>query len=89
MNYLPILNLNYLLKSFIDNIFLFIDEETKIILSTSNDIEFTGWSEALTDVVEAARDRPADIDTQLTPHLQDYGICNYNLLSVKFIVFYN
>ncbi|XP_039745322.1 FERM, ARHGEF and pleckstrin domain-containing protein 1 isoform X1 [Pararge aegeria] len=52
--------------------FVITGEDTNITLSTSNEQEYQGWLQSLSASIEAARDRPNKVDTQLTPQLQDY-----------------
>ncbi|XP_045515139.1 FERM, ARHGEF and pleckstrin domain-containing protein 2 isoform X1 [Pieris brassicae] len=43
-----------------------VDEEATVLISMSNDVEYAGWWESLSDSIDAAQDLRTLIDTQLT-----------------------
>ncbi|XP_063890991.1 FERM, ARHGEF and pleckstrin domain-containing protein 1 isoform X1 [Helicoverpa armigera] len=46
-------------------------EDTNLLLSATNDLEFTGWYRALQAAIDNARDKYTDVDTELTPYEQE------------------
>uniref|UniRef100_A0A2A4JY19 PH domain-containing protein n=1 Tax=Heliothis virescens TaxID=7102 RepID=A0A2A4JY19_HELVI len=48
-------------------------EDTNLLLSATNDLEFTGWYRALQAAIDNARDKYTDVDTELTPYEQEIG----------------
>ncbi|XP_038209437.1 FERM, ARHGEF and pleckstrin domain-containing protein 1 isoform X2 [Zerene cesonia] len=51
-----------------------IDEDTTVLISTSNEVEFSGWWQALCDAIAAARDLPAQVDTALSQLEHEAGL---------------
>ncbi|CAK1548731.1 unnamed protein product [Leptosia nina] len=43
-----------------------LDDDSSVLISTSNDVEFAGWWESLSDSIEAAQESHAQVDTNLT-----------------------
>ncbi|CAH1643181.1 unnamed protein product [Spodoptera littoralis] len=46
-------------------------EDVNLLLSATNDSEYTGWYNALSNAIENARDKFTDVDTELTPYEQE------------------
>ncbi|KAH9634465.1 hypothetical protein HF086_008299 [Spodoptera exigua] len=46
-------------------------EDINLLLSATNDNEYTGWYSALSSAIENARDKFTDVDTELTPYEQE------------------
>lgn len=46
----------------------------EILLSASNDQEWTGWCNALEQTIDYAREKHLEVDTELTPYEQEIGM---------------
>ncbi|KAL0849798.1 hypothetical protein ABMA28_011741 [Loxostege sticticalis] len=51
--------------------FLLEGEDVQLLISTSNDHEYVGWTRALDETIANAHEYPSEIDTELTPYEQD------------------